>query len=146
MTRKRLPLGLLAAALLGVAASPAMAAGPPVGMARVWFLRLYEPNESLATPAISVNAAPFALSRPGTVFFRDFAPGDYRFAVASYGVDAGQAETLRLAAGDRVYLEVQSLSSWSLGCDYGHDTFYVRQLTAEWAGRYLPQMTDLGAR
>ena len=44
----------------------------PAGMARVWFLRQFEPTESLASPMISANGAPVGLSEPGTAFIRDF--------------------------------------------------------------------------
>ena len=69
---------------------------PPIqgGLARVWFLRQFEPGESLATPIISANAAPVGQSLPGTAFLRDFSPGTYTFTVPSFGVDTGQAATV----------------------------------------------------
>jgi hypothetical protein len=56
---------------------------PPIqgGLARVWFLRQFEPGESLAAPIISANAAPVGQSLPGTAFLRDFSPGTYTFTV-----------------------------------------------------------------
>ena len=119
----------------------------PPGVARVWFLRQFEPAESLATPMIYVNGVPLAASQPGTAFFRDLAPGNYTFTVDSYGVDTNQAATLQLVPGMQPYLEIQSLRSWDrFGDSGGRDTFYVRAISAQWAAKYLPAMSYLGPR
>jgi len=115
------------------------------GTARVWFLRQFEPSESLASPMISANGTPVALSEPGTAFIRDFAPGTYTFTVPSYGVDFGQAATVQLVAGTQTYLEVQSLRSWAAcGDTCERDTLYVRAIPAYWAQKYFPALTYLG--
>jgi hypothetical protein len=69
---------------------------PPIqgGLARVWFLRQFQPGESFAAPIVSANAAPVGQSLPGTAFLRDFSPGTYTFTVPSFGVDTGQAATV----------------------------------------------------
>jgi hypothetical protein len=119
----------------------------PAGVARVWFLRQFEPAESFATPMIYVNGVPLAASQPGSAFFRDLTPGNYTFTVDSYGVDTNQAATLQLAPGMQPYLEIQSLRSWERSGDSsGRDTFYVRAISAEWAAKYLPAMSYLGPR
>jgi hypothetical protein len=119
----------------------------PAGVARVWFLRQFEPAESLATPMIYVNGVPLAPSQPGSAFFRDLTPGNYTFTVDSYGVDTNQAATLQLVPGMQPYLEIQSLRSWDrFGDSSGRDTFYVRPISAEWAAKYLPAMSYLGPR
>jgi hypothetical protein len=119
----------------------------PAGVARVWFLRQFEPAESLATPMIYVNGVPLAASQPGSAFFRDLTPGNYTFTVDSYGVDTNQAATLQLAPGMQPYLEIQSLRSWDrFGDSSGRDTFYVRAISAEWVAKYLPAMSYLGPR
>jgi hypothetical protein len=123
---------------------------PPIqgGLARVWFLRQFEPGESLAAPIISANAAPVGQSLPGTAFLRDFSPGTYTFTVPSFGVDTGQAATVQLAAGTQTFLEVQSLSSWAGagGDHFQRDTLYVRPISAYWAEKYFPTLTYLGPR
>src|SRR5438874_394677 len=109
------------------AAEPIAAGLPstPSGLARVWLLRQFEPNESLRTPMIFVNGAPLASSMPGTMFYRDLAPGTYTFSVETCTVDTKQATTLSLPPGSETNLEVQSLASFrSWGC-LAHDTFYV---------------------
>jgi len=122
---------------------------PPVGgrMARVWFLRQFEPGESLATPMISANGMPIGQSEPGTAFIRDFPPGHYTFTVPSYGVDSGQAAAVQLAAGTQIYLEVQSLRGWASSGDHTErDTLYVRPIPAYWAEKYFPALTYVGRR
>ena len=144
-------VGICLQALTGCMSEPTVAAAvsqvPPIhaGLARVWFLRQFEPGEGLATPIISANGAPVGESLPGTAFIRDFRPGIYTFTVPSYGVDFGQAATVQLAAGTQTYLEVQSLRSWE-GCSdtCERDTLYVRAIPAYWAEKYFPAMTYLG--
>ncbi len=123
---------------------------PPIqgGLARVWFLRQFEPGESLAAPIISANAAPVGQSLPGTAFLRDFSPGTYTFTVPSFGVDTGQAATVQLASGTQTFLEVQSLRSWAGagGDHFQRDTLYVRAISPSWAEKYFPTLTYLGPR
>ena len=145
-------MGICLQALTGYMSGPTLAAAvsqaPPIqaGLARVWFLRQFEPGESLATPIISANGAPVGESLPGTVFLRDFTPGTYTFTVPSYGVDFGQAATVQLAVGTQTYLEVQSLRSWAGagGDSFQRDTLYVRAISAYWAEKYFPNLRYLG--
>jgi hypothetical protein len=116
----------------------------PAGFARVWFLRQFEPSESLQTPMIFVNDAPLASSQPGTIFFRDFAPGTYAFSVETCSHDSNQVARPSLAPGSETYLEIQVLTSFN-SPDCFDDTFYVRAIPAEWAQRYFRQLTYLGA-
>ena len=149
---RALLIGIGLQALTGYMSGPTLAAAlsqaPPLqaGLARVWFLRLFEPAESLATPIISANGVPVGESLPGTVFLRDFTPGTYTFTVPSYGVDFGQAATVQLAAGTQTYLEVQSLRSWAGagGDSFQRDTLYVRAISPYWAEKYFPTLRYLG--
>jgi len=117
----------------------------PAGMARVWFLRLYEPYVSLATPMLFVNGAPLTASQPGTAFYRDLVPGTYAFSVASYGIDQGQ--TLPLFPDEEVYFIIWCDPFLASGRTYQRDTFYVVPLPppAAWQYMQLPDMRDLGA-
>jgi hypothetical protein len=145
-------IGVCLQALTGYMSGPTLAAAPSqalsiqAGLARVWFLRQFEPGESLATPIISANGVPVGESLPGTVFLRDFTPGTYTFTVPSYGVDFGQAATVQLAAGTQTYLEVQSLRSWAGagGDSFQRDTLYVRAILPYWAEKYFPTLRYLG--
>jgi hypothetical protein len=130
-----------------IAAQPAQLAPPPPGLARVWFLRQYQPSENLSTPMIYVNGAPMTPSQPGTIFYRDFAPGVYTFSVDSCGADVNQFPTVRLAPGAQVEFEVQSLQSFTPpDCPADAGTFYVRPVQPRFLQLYLPQLAYLGAR
>ena len=149
---RALLIGIGLQALTGCISGPTLAAAvsqtPPIqaGLARVWFLRQFEPGESLATPIISANGMPVGESLPGTVFLRDFMPGTYTFTVPSYGVDFGQAATVQLAPGTQTFLEVQSLRSWAGagGDNFQRDTLYVRAILPYWAEKYFPTLKYLG--
>lgn len=121
---------------------------PPLaaGLARVWFLRQYQPSVSLRTPMMFVNGAPLASSVPGTALFRDLPPGTYTFTVETCTVDTNQAATLNLAPGSQITLEVQALRGFAtLDCPVD-DTFYMRAIPPERAQLYYAQLTYLGAR
>ena len=62
---------------------PALSAGA----ARVWFLRPAGANSSAlgAAPMIYANGTPVADISANAAFYRDFAPGTYRFTVQPYG-------------------------------------------------------------
>ncbi len=146
--RRRLRPTLAGLLLLGGCAAapppPVAPNPPPPGAARVWFLRQWETGESWITPMIYLNGTAMRASVPGTIFYRDFAPGTYTFSVATCGMDTNQSATLRLASGDQVDLEIQSLSSWTPpDCGY-EGTFYVRRIPPKWAKLYLPQLKYLG--
>jgi len=150
--RRSFLIGLGLAALGGGAASSetagpnlAQTAGPvPPGVARVWFLRQFQPSESLQMPMIFVNGAPLASSQPGTTFFHDFSPGSYAFSVETCTQDFNQAATPNLPPDSQTYLEIQSLKSFR-SWDCIADTFYVRAIPAERAQLYFLQLRYLGA-
>jgi len=128
-------------------AQPAQLAPPPAGLARVWFLRQYQPYESLWTPMIYANGAPMIASMPGTIFYRDFPPGIYTFSVDSCGSDTNQFPTVTLTPGAQYEFEVQSLESFKPpDCPSGTGVFYVRPVQPRFLQLYLPQLAYLGAR
>jgi hypothetical protein len=103
--------GLLA---LGIGMGPASAAtpeqAPPLaaGAARVWFLRQLLPGTAMHAPMIYVDGAPIAESAEGTAFYRDFAPGTYRFSVENCLPEPGTSQTLTLRPNTQLALEVTS--------------------------------------
>jgi hypothetical protein len=143
------PLALPAASVPARAqtAQPALLAPPPPGLARVWFLRQYQPGENLSTPMIYVNGAALTPSLPGTIFYRDFAPGVYTFSVDTCGTDVYQFPTVQLAPGAQYDFEVQSLQSFTPpDCPRDAGTFYVRPVQPRFLQLYLPQLAYLGPR
>jgi hypothetical protein len=160
MSRKRISTGAML--IVSAIAAGALAAGPfaepagaqitapapppAPGLARVWFLRQFQPSESLRMPMIFINGAPFASSVPGTAFYRDFAPGTYTFSVETCTEDFNQAAALNLTAGSETDIEIQSLSSFHSWTCPSDETFYARVIPPAWAQRYLPQLSYLGPR
>ena len=149
-----LAIGLCLLAVGARASGPSLLAAQPTipqvtpGEARVWFIRQFEPAESLARPMIYANGTPVAVSEPGGGFYRDFAPGTYRFTVDSYVRDSDQSAALQLVVGTETDLEVQSNRAWASSGDHSErDTFYVRIPSPYFLTKfYLPQITYLGAR
>jgi hypothetical protein len=118
-------------------------------MARVWFLRpagSLNGNVWAAAPMIYANRAPVANIRAGTEFYRDFAPGTYRFTVQPYGLPTGEADTVHLAPGTQTYLQVQWAASWQYGYPqagwgFAPNTFIIRTMSPQLAQAYLPTLT-----
>ena len=138
---------LTQAVIAPAGAQTAQLAPPPAGLARVWFLRQYEPSESLWTPMMFVNGAPMTPSMPGTIFYRDFAPGTYTFTVDSCGADVNQFPTVQLVSGAQYEYEIQSLESFKPpDCPRGTGVFYVRPVQPRFLQLYLPQLAYLGPR
>ena len=120
------------------------------GLARVWFLW---PSDSPtgydngAAPTIYANETPLGAIRGGSKFFRDFAPGAYRFTVDPFGQPTRQALTLQLAPGTQSFIEVQWAPTWEEGYPSGRgmmaSSFFVLNMSPQLAQAYLPTLTDL---
>ncbi|HMA73618.1 MAG TPA: hypothetical protein VKP67_19355 [Xanthobacteraceae bacterium] len=148
-----LSLGFLL--LAGCAAQPAgTASQAPVAalqpnMARVWVLRQPSApggNVAGADPMVYANGAPLAQSAQGTVYYRDFQPGTYRFTVQPYGTPANLVDTLQLAPGTQAYVQVQAVPNWEMGSTAGGVSFAVLTMSPQEAQAYMPTMKDLGQR
>jgi hypothetical protein len=124
------------------------------GMARVWFLRgSITPNGAVQAfaPMIYANGAPVANIPIGTGFYRDFAPGAYRFTVEPYGLPTSQATVLQLAPGMQAYLQVDWVASWTQGYapaswSFAPNMFAILTMAPQLAQAYLPTLSYLGER
>jgi hypothetical protein len=129
---------------------------PPIkpGMARVWFLRgSISPNQNAQAfaPMIYVNGAPVATISQGTGFYRDLAPGTYKFTVETNGLPTTQASIVQLSPGTQSYLDVDWISSWTQGYtqaswSFAPNTFGILPMTPRLALAYLPTLGYLGER
>jgi hypothetical protein len=122
---------------------------PKPGMARVWFLRPAGANSYAlgAAPMIYANAIPVADIPANAAFYRDFAPGAYRFTVQPYGSPNKKADTVQLAPGTQTYLEVQWLPTWEEGYSTGgRHSFFVVNMSPQIAQDWLPALTLIGQR
>ena len=144
-------LGICFGLLLLAGSAAAQTAPPPIqsGMARVWVLRQSNSpygNIEGADPMVYANGSPVAQSAPGTVFFRDFPPGTYRFTVQPYGTPAGLADTMQLAPGAQAYVQVQAVPNWQMGSTVGGYSFAVLPMSPSEAQAYMSDMAYLGRR
>jgi hypothetical protein len=143
--------GSLSAATAAVPyASPSV---PSPGTARVWFLRAGAPDgrNTLygAVPEIYANGTPVGSIPHNSRFYRDLAPGTYRFTVQSYGLPNDEADTVQLAPGSISYIWVEAAPPWQFGYVGGRGgsnrrSFFVYSVTPEIAQSWFQAMTDLG--
>jgi hypothetical protein len=130
---------------------------PPAkpGMARVWFFRgNLTPQFGAVTafsPEIYANGVPVAPMPVGTTFYRDYAPGTYRFTVQPLGLPTAQATTLQLAAGTEYFLQVDWIQSWTQGFppaswNFAPNTFGILTASPQVAEAYIPTLAYLGER
>jgi hypothetical protein len=155
-----LVLGLCLAAFAACAeatttVSPTQVPPAKPGMARIWFFRgALTPQLGAVTafsPEIYANAVPVTAIAPGTTFYRDFAPGTYRFTVQPLGLPTPQAATLQLAPGTQYYLQVDWIQSWTQGYppasySFAPNTFGILQMNPQVAEAYIPTLAYLGER
>src|SRR5580704_8600170 len=130
--------------------APSQTQYPPVapGMARVWFFRQMDRtagNVYAGSPIVYANGAPIGDVPQGSVFFRDFAPGKYRFTVQPYGTPTPQHDTVQLVPGQQAYVQVQWEANWETG-HTGGSSFTVETSSPEVAQQYIPTLTNLGQR
>jgi len=117
-------------------------------MARVWFFRQMDPTAGdvyAGSPIIYANGAPIGDMPQGIVFFRDFAPGKYRFTVQPYGTPTPQHDTVQLAPGQQAYVQVQWEANWETG-HTGGSSFAVETSSPDVPHQYIPTLTNLGQR
>jgi hypothetical protein len=144
-----LGLGLVALAGSIPAAMAADIQVPPPnpGTARVWFLRPAGANSNAlgAAPMIYANGTPVADIPANAAFYRDFAPGAYRFTVQPYDSPNKKADTVQLAPGTQTYLEVQWIPTWEEGYSTGgRHSFFVVNMSPQLAQEWLPALTLVG--
>jgi hypothetical protein len=91
---------------------------------------------------IYANGTPVADIPGNAAFYRDFAPGTYRFTVQPYGSPNKKADTVQLAAGTQTYLEVQWIPTWEEGYSTGgRHSFFVVNMSPQMAQDWLPALT-----
>jgi hypothetical protein len=84
----------------------------PVGQARMWFYRDWQPSEILNLANVTVNGAFFASVANGGVTYRDVPPGHYHIAPVSFIPNSNQDANIELVAGQQAYLKIVSSAAW----------------------------------
>jgi hypothetical protein len=114
--------GVVVAAALTVLVAGACAAQPmtpepgaaPIlpGQARVWFYRVFFPEDTGGMPPVAMNGNTVGYARAGSSFYRDVPAGAYRVTVQSVGNDGEPTRDIVLAPGAQAYLAIQSDPTW----------------------------------
>ncbi|MFZ2008323.1 MAG: hypothetical protein WB697_16550 [Stellaceae bacterium] len=101
----------------------------PPRQARIWFYRVWDPSLSRNVANVDLNGARAVSVLPGDgPAFVDVAPGGYRVAPESYGVDTNQARDVNLAAGQTIYVKILDDPTFMSSGDktqFQRDTFYT---------------------
>jgi hypothetical protein len=114
-------LHVAAAAALMILAAGACAAQPapppggapvPPGQARVWFYRVFFPEDTGGMPPVSMNGNTIGYARAGWSFYRDVPAGNYQVSVQSVGNTGDQTRDIVLAPGSQAYLAIASDPTW----------------------------------
>lgn len=113
MMRRRFLCALapgLAASLLGCESAPQDpllgVAGVPAGMGRLYIYRENKFYDALVWTAVSLNGVVTGSSAPGSVFYRDVAPGTYRIEARSDQLYPDQAKTVVVKPGMTVFVRI----------------------------------------
>jgi Protein of unknown function (DUF2846) len=115
MRSRGLLLLCLLAALIGCDTGPQpKLALPPVSLAkaRLIFYRTANPYDGLVWTRVSLNGERVGASAPGTVFYRDLAPGTYEVEVDSERLYPHQFKTVAVAAGSTTFVKLVGLPYW----------------------------------
>lgn len=101
-------LACSAAPLQSVITSP-----PPADKARLYVYRDATLYGSQVWTAVSLNRARLGDSAPGTVFYRDVAPGTSEVEVRSDNLYPDQFKTVTLMPGRITFVKIQEQPSWN---------------------------------
>jgi len=104
----------IAGAAVAQPAAPAPGVLPVLspGQARVWFYRVFFPDDTGGMPPVSMNGNTVGYARAGWSFYRDVPAGNYHVTVQTFGVEGDPAKDLALAPGAQIYLAIQSDPTW----------------------------------
>src|SRR5262249_16394892 len=127
------------------AASPDQAPPVPSGLGRVWFLRVLIPGTSFDAPMIYANGASVAISPQGSVFYRDFAPGNYVFSIENCLPQPPTSLTLTLNPGNQFALQVQQDDNGAMDCEPPQIS-YLNPIDPNMLGYLFARVRYLGAR
>ncbi|HEV2189359.1 MAG TPA: hypothetical protein VGR70_19270 [Stellaceae bacterium] len=127
------------------AATPDQAPPLALGQSRVWILRQLLPGENFHPPMVYVNGAPIAAIAEGTLFYRDFAPGQYAFTVENCLPQARSGQDMTLQPNAQYALQVQQDDNGAWDCN-PPQVSYLRQVQPQQVPYLFSQLTYLGPR
>jgi Protein of unknown function (DUF2846) len=103
-------LSLLACSAAPV--EPVVVSLPPADKARLYIYRDASIYGSQAWTMVSLDRARLGDSAPGTVFYRDVAPGTYEVEVRSDRLYPEQFKTVKLVPGGITFVKIQEAAHW----------------------------------
>src|SRR5271168_3306983 len=77
-----------------MAPAPGMPPILPPGQARVWFYRVFFPDDTGGMPAVSMNGDTVGYARAGWSFYRDVPAGSYHVTVQTVGVEGDPSKDI----------------------------------------------------
>ena len=88
---------------------PPVVNGPPIpaGQGRVWFYRVFFPEDTGGMPPVSMNGQLVGYARAGWSFYRDMPAGAYHVTVESYLPSSGWSKDIVLLPGTQVALAIE---------------------------------------
>lgn len=85
------------------------------------------------------------VSEPSGALFRNLPPGPYRITVDSFRADVNQFADLALAAGQTIFVKIESAKLWESDLNYAGDArFYTRLIPANTAAGEVRRSRLLG--
>jgi hypothetical protein len=102
-------------ALAGCGAAPQQKLalpGVPATKARLIFYRGGDPYDGLIWTNVLLNGESIGASAPGTVFYRDVAPGVYQIGVDSEKLYPDQVKAVAVDGGSTTFIKVMGLPYW----------------------------------
>jgi len=129
------------AACAGEPAAPVVAAPPPADKTRLYIYRDAAIYGSQEWTAVSLNGMKIGDSAPGTVFYRDVAPGTYEVEVRSDSLYPGQFKTARFAAGSIIFARIEDYRGFgNSGFGVARTTFAVAIIDPAIAANEIGQL------
>jgi hypothetical protein len=126
------------------AATPDQAPPVPPGQSRVWFMRQLLPGEDFHAPMLYVNGTPITTIGEGTTFYRDFAPGQYRFSVENCLPQRGDTQTMTLQPHTQYALQITQDDNGAWDCN-PPQVSYLQQVSPQQVPYYFAPLTYMGA-
>jgi len=115
MMRRQFLLFCLPLALIGCGAGSQQKLALPAvapSKARLIFYRGGSPYDGLVWTRILLNGQSIGAAAPGTVFYRDVAPGVYQIGVDSEKLYPDQVKAVAINAGSTTYIKVMGAPTW----------------------------------
>lgn len=104
---------------------PVVISPPPADKARLYVYRDATIYGSQTWTEVSLDRAPLGNSAPGTVFYRDVAPGSYEVEVRSDRLYPDQFKTVKLVPGGITFVKIEEQPDWGKSAFGAKGTTFV---------------------